>query len=566
LPYKIYYQIIIIFAIAVAPCYSMLLFFVITNQRKRWPMPDATEKKIRLCRFIRPANPPGRVNVFSQFTKWTTTFGLMMVATIVSRLKGWNVEVIDEENYRGKRSKDGLPDHEVLQRDDPADVVGFYCGLTSTIERVWELAAFYKAQGVTTLAGSWHAHNCPEETLRHNIDLVVHGEAEKVIELVLANLEKELPLYEGVGGVSYLDRDKPRHVLPSLEDPGQISDYDFEKLVPLENKLTHGELNLLPYPDFGLLVDARIKIYPIGRIRGCSMKCSFCSVKAEPHWACAKWLFGLVDHLVKTRQAKNFFLVDDRSEEDLQGTVEFFEMVAEKYGKRLGFTVQMRLPAAKKVSLLETMREAGVRVVCIGLESPIDEELRAMKKGLTAKAMVDLIRVWRRYMKVHGMFIFGFPAPGFEKTVAERVRIFKRFIRKARLDFVQVVLPIPLPGTELYNECKAAGRIFPLSVAPWSMYDGNFLLIKPDGDVNVREIQSAHTKIMKWFYGPVSFYKMVYRTLIFPLDYLSRGWEPWHSDWAREVIRWIGHGVVGRWLKAKEDKAHVKKLQEYLKK
>jgi radical SAM superfamily enzyme YgiQ (UPF0313 family) len=36
------------------------------------------------------------------------------------------------------------------------------------------------------------------------------------------------------------------------------------------------DLNILPYPDFGLIRFAKIKIFPIGRIRGCSRKCEFC--------------------------------------------------------------------------------------------------------------------------------------------------------------------------------------------------------------------------------------------------------------------------------------------------
>jgi len=45
-----------------------------------------------------------------------------------------DAEVIDENNLRmyGPRSISGGADHEFLQRLRPADVVGFYGGLTST--------------------------------------------------------------------------------------------------------------------------------------------------------------------------------------------------------------------------------------------------------------------------------------------------------------------------------------------------------------------------------------------------------------------------------------------------
>ena len=521
-----------------------------------------SEKKTRVCRLIRPANPQGRVNIYSQFTRRTTNFGLVMLATIINKLWGWRVEVIDEENYHrpGPRGKDGLPDHEVLQRDNPADVVGFYCGLTSTMDRVWELAAYYKSLGVITLGGSWHAHYLPEETLYHNIDLILHGDADLQILKVFTNIDEGKPLHEGVGGVSYLDGDVVRHILPNLQEAGQMADCD-ARLVTLENRLTCDQMSELPYPDFGLLKYARIVIYPIGRIRGCSMGCKYCTVKGGPRWASAEWFFGAISWLVTTRKAKTFFIVDDRSEEDLQGTIQAFNMIADRFGRSLNFNVQMRIEAAKNTALMEVMKRAGVRSACIGLESPIQEELRAMKKGVAAKTMLDLLKIWRRYMRVHGMFIFGFPVAGSKMTIAERVAIYKQFIKKAMLDFVQILLPIPLPGSELYNEYKAAGKLFPLSVAGWNKYDGNFLLIRPDEGIDMREFQSANLKIMAWFYGPFSFYRMVYRTLLFPVDYFFRGFGPWKSDWGREVILWIGHGIVKRWLRTRESEKHLDNLE-----
>ena len=519
------------------------------------------EKKVRVCRLIRPANPRGRVNIYSQFTRRTTNFGLVMLATIINKIWGWRVEVIDEENYSGPKCKNGLPDHEVLQQENPADVIGFYCGLTSTIDRVWELASFYKSLGLITLGGSWHAHYLPEETLRHNIDLIVHGDADLEILKVFGNIDNGLPLYKGVGGVSYLDGDKVTHIMPNLQDAGQMEDCD-EHLVTLENRLTCEQLSELPYPDFGLLKYARIVIYPIGRIRGCSMGCKYCTVKGGVRWASPEWFFGAIAWLVATRKAKTFFIVDDRSEEDLPGTIRAFDMIADKFGRSLNFNVQMRLAAAKNTTLMESMKRAGVKSVCIGLESPIQEELKAMKKGVLAMTMLGLLKIWRRYMKVHGMFIFGFPVAGFKMTITERVTIYKRFIKKARLDFIQVLLPIPLPGSELYNEYKVAGKLFPLSVAGWNKYDGNFLLIKPDEGINIREFQAANLKIMAWFYSPLSFYRMIYRTLMFPIDYVLRGFGPWISDWGREVILWIGHGIVKRWLATRESEKHLDSLEK----
>jgi hypothetical protein len=79
-------------------------------------------------RMIIPAYPA--FNIYSRIAKTTTALGPLMVATIVSRMKHWDVEVIDENNYRrfGPKEDTGRPDHNTLQAIRPADVVGLYGG------------------------------------------------------------------------------------------------------------------------------------------------------------------------------------------------------------------------------------------------------------------------------------------------------------------------------------------------------------------------------------------------------------------------------------------------------
>jgi len=64
--------------------------------------------------------------------------------------------------------------------------------------------------------------------------------------------------------------------------------------------------------------------------------------------------------------------------------------------------------------------------------------------------------------------------------VEERVRFYKDFISKALIDTVQVMLPVPLPGTELRYRLMKQNRIYPLEDIGWEYYDGNFPLFEPD--------------------------------------------------------------------------------------
>ena len=99
------------------------------------------------------------------------------------------------------------------------------------------------------------------------------------------------------------------------------------------------------------------------------------------------------------------------------------------------------------------MQEANIRCLAIGFESVIDEELRAMRKGLKSSQMLEMVKAYReRGFLIHGMFIFGYPMRDnleFHMEAKERAAHFKNFIRKAKLDTVQVLLPVPLPGTTM---------------------------------------------------------------------------------------------------------------------
>jgi len=493
---------------------------------------------MKTVRIIIPAFP--EINIFTRQAKRTTALGPVVLATVINP-QGFRVEIIDENNYHGgPKNSNELPDHVTLQKESPAVIVGFYCGLTSTMERVWQLAEFYKKQGVFTLAGGWHVHYCPEETLNHNIDVVFHGDAELVInEAINALLNKGR--LEEIPGISFKTNKGIRTNEPYI----------------LENK----NMDSFPYPDFGLLRFARIKTYPIGRIRGCSMNCEFCSVKGKPRQSSAEHLFNTVKWLVETRRARRFFIVDDRLEQDPEGTFDFFQMVWKKYGNRLCFTVQIRLETAENLPLLEIMKKAGVRSVCVGYESPIDEDLKTMRKGFLSSNMIEWTKVLRRYFWVHAMFIVGYPPKEEQSsfTPKEIVRRYKEFFKKTRIHSIQTLLPVPIVGSDLRERIK--DKIFPLNLVPWTMYDGNYPCFKPD-NMSPKELQWIGIKLMKGFYQKLSLIRVGIRTIIFPVDFFIRGWGKWHQGWQRDIINYSGYLLVKSWIKKQRNKKLIEKLKQ----
>ena len=493
-------------------------------------------------------------NIYSHIAKKTTALGPVCVASAVNKMDKWDVEVIDENNLArfGPRAESGGADHEFLQRQRPADVVGFYGGLTSTIPRLYRVARFYKNAGIITIAGGQHfIEDNIAEAFSSGIDYVVIGEGEQTIKELLQAIEGNRDVGE-VKGIAYLKNGEP--VFTAKREPLT----DFEKL---------------PLPVFSLVRYANIKIYPVERIRGCGMDCEFCTVKGRPRHASPERLLEHISFLVETKNAKHFFIVDDLFGQQRDETIRFCNMLAD-YGKRIGrrldITVQIRLDKARDTELLSAMQQAGIQTVAIGFESPIDDELKAMNKHINSAEMLSLSKIFHKFgFLVHGMFIFGYPLKenvNFKMSARERASRYKDFIRKAKIDTLQILLPVPLPGTELRHRLEEQNRIYSLQDVGWEYYDGNFPLFEPDEPLSSEEIHRSAKKIMGRFYQFKYMFLIVvnifsFPALIFFIHNIRSGWIRWYRPWRNYLVRFGGWVTLRKWtIEFRRDK-FLQKLQ-----
>jgi radical SAM superfamily enzyme YgiQ (UPF0313 family) len=519
---------------------------------------DLSKKRHRL-RIVIPAYPA--FNIYSNIAKKTTALGPVCVASVVNETEGWDVEVIDENNLRlyGPRSDSGGADHDFLQQQRPADVVGLYGGLTSTIPRLYEIARFYKEKEVITIAGGQHfVDDNIAEALRSCVDYVVIGEGEITIRELLHAMKSNRTI-ENVKGIAYI-KDGTVILTPEREP---ITDFDS-----------------LPSPNFSLVRYAKIKLYPVGRIRGCGMNCEFCTVKGKPRCATPERLLEDIRFHLETEDARHFFIVDDLFGQQREETIRFCNMLRDyqkRIGRRLDVTVQIRLDKAKDPELLTAMRQSGINAVAIGFESPIEEELDAMNKRVRPEDMISLARAYRRFgFLVHGMFIFGYPLKEglkFRMSAKERIGRFKDFIRKAKIDTVQVLLPVPLPGTELRHRLLRQKRIYPVQDVGWEYYDGNFPVFEPDEPMTAQEIQRSMHRIMGKFYQfrymfMVGLQIFSFPALVFSLHNIRIGWRRWYRPWRNNLIRFGGWIIMKGWASEFKKSAFTVKLkqaQEHLK-
>ena len=505
-----------------------------------------------------PAYPA--FNIYSHIANKTTALGPICVATTVSKMEKWDVEVIDENNLGrfGPRAEAAGADHEFLQNQRPAAVVGLYGGLTSTIPRLYQIAQFYKKQGILTIAGGQHFADANiAEALSSGIDYVVVGEGEETIKELLRAIESDADP-AGIKGLAYLKNGQP------VLTPKRDSLTDFDKF---------------PLPDFSLVRYARIKIYPVERIRGCGMECEFCTVKGRPRQAKPERLLEHISFLVEARNAKYFFIVDDLFGQQRDETIRFCNMLADyqkRIGRRLSITAQIRLDKARDPELLLAMREAGIQTVAIGFESPIDEELKAMNKHISSADMVSLARIFHKAgFLVHGMFIFCYPLKEsaiIKMSLKERVSRYRDFIKKAKIDTVQILLPVPLPGTELRHRLEKQNRIYPLQDIGWEYYDGSFPLFEPDEPLTAEDVHYSAKRIMGKFYQfkyifLVALNIFSFPALVFFLHNIRLGWRRWYRSWRNYLIRFGGWITMRKWhSEFRKDKFFQKqhRAQEHL--
>ena len=378
------------------------------------------------------------------------------------------------------------------------------------------------------------------------------GEGEETILELIRAFEKGTDV-RGIKGLAY--RSEGKTIQTNPRDP--VTDFD-----------------RWPLPNFSLVRYANIKIYPIGRIRGCGMDCEFCSVRGKLRCASPERMLESISFLVETQNARQFFVVDDLFGQQRGETLKFCQLLIDykkRIRKRLWLMVQIRLDKAKDKELLTAMYDAGVRVVAIGFESPIDEELKVMSKRINPEEMLSFTRVFHKSgFLVHGMFIFGYPMKGeakFVMTSKERVERFKTFIKKAKLDTIQVLLPIPLPGTLLRDRLVAQNRVYSIRDVGWEYYDGNFPLFEPDEPMSPEEMHHSVRKIMSRFYQFKYMFLIGLNVFSFPalvlfLHDIKSGWRKWYRPWRNYLARFGGWIIMRKWISAFEKEAFSKKLQK----
>ena len=115
------------------------------------------------------------------------------------------------------------------------------------------------------------------------------------------------------------------------------------------------------------------------------------------------------------------------------------------------------------------------------------------------------------------MFVFGG-----EGDTAQTIRDTVDFALEARIDSVQFLMLTPLPGTPLFSQLEAEGRLL---TKEWELYDGHHVVFQP-ALLSPEELQRETIAAFKRFYSFRNIFGNAFYTGWGTSLYRSVGWWP----------------------------------------
>jgi len=145
--------------------------------------------------------------------------------------------------------------------------------------------------------------------------------------------------------------------------------------------------------------------------------------------------------------------------------------------------------------MLGLMKETGLYLISLGIESGSDRILRSMKKGTTVASIKRSIELIRNHnIDIAGFFILGFPGEtieDIEKTI--------RFSRELDLIRANFFTYLPFPGTESFNSLKAEERPGKKNLKRFYFMNATFT---PEGIDKVTLKRLQRSAFLKFFLRP----------------------------------------------------------------
>lgn len=376
---------------------------------------------------------------YSKYKKDTGGPPQNIFSTAAATPSGVSIEMCDETigmktNFRSK-----------------ADIVAIFMSTPDAL-RAYEIANKFRKLGKTIVLGGLHTKFMQEEALRY-ADALLIGETEEIWPELLSDFQN--------GGLKKVyERDEPLNL--SLLKP-----YPTDIIHPRKYNYT-----------WSVVVS-----------RGCPYHCGFCLVPKFFDGYKTRPIQNIVDEL-KLLKKKHITWVELHSDNltyDRDYALELFKAIAPL---KLNFYGETTVLIAKDRELLEAARNAGLKALLLGIETPSKDALKGQGKGFVKPSKIkEYVSIIKSYgIEIWGDFLFGFDE--------HDDMIFREtwdFVKEINVDNAIPHMVIPFPGSKLYNNLVGEDRII---TKDWSKYDGNHAVFKPN-KMEPKELENG----LNWFYS-----------------------------------------------------------------
>ncbi len=317
--------------------------------------------------------------------------------------KDWQVEIC-------------LETIEDIPFDTDANIIAL-SGMGHSIVRSIDLAKEFRALGKTVVMGGYMASLIPEEAGKY-CDAVVIGDAELVWPKLLEDYQN-----------------------------GCLQSYYKEQLEKLDP----------PLPRYDLLMGKRIGDFlPVQAGRGCPKSCSFCSVHCLYRNRYYQRPVEAVIRDIHSMQAlgfRKFLLLDDNI---LAHPSYLLRLCEEIKPLNMTWYSQCSIDIAHHPNLLKAAAESGCRALSFGLESITQESLTAIDKGWADPSQYPAMI---RTIQDAGIDVSTEMVVGADGDTKESIAQTADFIRVNKIVVPRFYILTPIPGTDLYTQMLAQGRI-----------------------------------------------------------------------------------------------------------
>ena len=273
-----------------------------------------------------------------------------------------------------------------------------------------------------------------------------------------------------------------------------------------------------PVPDLSLIDTRKYSAMCIQYSRGCPFQCEFCDIieiyGRVPRTKTNAQMIAELEALRAAGWHGLVFIVDDNfigNKKNVRQLMPDLIAWSRDNGNPFSYITEASVNLAEDDALLEQMQQAGFRRIFVGIESPVEENLKEAQKGQnTHRDLLDSIHKIQSYgMEVMAGFIVGFdhdPENIFELQT--------RFIRESGIPLAMVGLLVALPDTQLWRRLEKEGRLLDIATGNNTDCTINFV---PKMDLN--RLVDGYKSLLRNIYSPREYYKRA-------LDCLSR----FHKD------------------------------------